>query len=282
MTEHAVLITGASTGFGRELALALPKAGHIPIASMRDIDGRNAKNAAALQDAGVKVVEIDVTDDASVERGVGEAASAAGRIDVLINNAGYGVWGPVEAATVDDLKAQFDTNVFGVHRMVRAVTPMMKQQGSGLLVHVSSGAGRVVFPGSGVYCASKWALEALAEGLRYELAHLGVDSVIIEPGPYATEFHKSVAKVSDAGREAEYAHVAQAQENRGKSMKMGDPSEVIDAIISLIDTPRGARPTRVVAHPLQEDLDRLNSEQAVIQRKVLAMFQSVELESNGV
>lgn len=133
MPEKIVLITGASTGFGRLVARMLPGAGHRPIASMRDVDGRNAEHAEALRTSGVDVVEIDVTDEASVSSAVAAALDVAERIDVLVDNAGFGV--------------------FGAHRAFRAVVPM-REAGSGLLVHVSSGAGRFAFSNSGPYCIS--------------------------------------------------------------------------------------------------------------------------------
>jgi NAD(P)-dependent dehydrogenase (short-subunit alcohol dehydrogenase family) len=185
---RTILITGASTGFGYKLARGLREAGERPIASMRDPAVKNAPAARELAAAGIDVVAIDVTRDDSVEDGVADTLQRTGRIDVLVNNAGYGLMGPMEAATVEDLKEQFETNLFGAHRMIRAVLPHMRARGDGLLIHLSSGAGRFALPAGGVYCASKWALEAMGECLRYELAPLGIDSTIVEPGPYATDF----------------------------------------------------------------------------------------------
>ncbi len=282
MTSSVVVVTGASTGFGRGLAAALPGAGHRPIATMRDVDGRNADNAAALRQAGIDVVGLDVDDERSVEQAVAQILELAGRIDVVVNNAGYGIVGPLEAATVEDLKAQFETNVYGPHRVVRAVLPHMRERGSGLLVSVSSGAGRLPMPGSLVYCASKWALEAMAEGLRYELAPLGIDSVIVEPGPYATEFHARVHRVSDEERAGAYGHVAEAGRRRGADTRMADPREVVDAIIGLVDAETGSRPARVVCHPtLGEALGGLNRAQSETTRAMLELFRTPELGRNG-
>lgn len=283
MTEQVVLITGASTGFGRGLAETLPEAGHRPIASMREVDGKNAEHAEALKSAGVDVVEIDVTDDASVAGGVAAALDVAERIDVVVNNAGFGVYGPLEAASVEDLKRQFETNVFGVHRVVRAVLPSMREASSGLLVHVSSGAGRFAFPNAGPYCVSKWALEAMGEVLRYELAPLGVDSVVVEPGPFRTDFASSVQRVSGKELFETYGHLAEAARNRRDAVTFGEPEEVVRAIIDVIDTPRGERPTRVAVHPpLQDELDRLNGVASEVTRTALEPFGVDDLWANGV
>ena len=283
MNRRTVLITGASTGFGFILARGLKNAGEHPIASMRDVGGKNAKPAAELGDAGIDVVEIDVESQESVESGVAESLRRAGHIDVLVNNAGYGMMGPVEAATVDDLKTQYETNVFGAHRMVRAVLPSMRERKDGLLVHMSSGAGRFSLPGAGVYCSSKWALEALAECLRYELAPLGIDSTIVEPGPYATDFAtRSLRRVSDRDRMKPYEAVLRGNKNRMGGMKMRDPEEVVDGIVELMNTPRGSRPTRLVLHPARALIEKFNAEQSTMTRAMLEQFGVAELLDNGV
>lgn len=283
MSESIVLITGASTGFGRDLALALPKAGHVPVASMRDVEGRNAGAAAALREHGVLVVDIDVTDEESVQRGVDAAIRMTGRLDVLVNNAGFGLRGPLEAVTVDDLRTLYDVNVFGAHRMVRAVLPHMRERGSGLLIHISSGAGRYALPGSGAYCSSKWALEAMGETLRYELAPLGIDSILVEPGPYRTDFHtRSLTAASDSDRLGAYEHIAAAQEHRARTIELLDPAEVVDEIVRLIDVPRGSRPTRTPLPPVMAAVlaPELEAHSAAV-RTALAMFGDESLLANG-
>jgi NAD(P)-dependent dehydrogenase (short-subunit alcohol dehydrogenase family) len=280
---RTILITGASTGFGYKLARGLREAGERPIASMRDPAGKNAPAARELAAAGIDVVAIDVTRDDSVEDGVADTLQRTGRIDVLVNNAGYGLMGPMEAATVEDLKEQFETNVFGAHRMIRAVLPHMRARGDVLLIHLSSGAGRFALPAGGVYCASKWALEAMGECLRYELAPLGIDSTIVEPGPYATDFAtRSLRFASDAGRMSPYEPVTRGIRNRMGAMTPGDPCEIVDALRRLIDTPRGQRPTRLVLHPAREAIERLNAEQAAMTRALLEQFGVPELLANGV
>lgn len=287
MAERVVLVTGASAGFGRLLVGALPGAAlgyrYVPVASMRDVAGRNAPVATELREGGIDVVEIDVTDDASVERGVAETLDRHGRIDVLVNNAGFGLTGPLEAATVDDLRSVFETNVFGTHRMVRAALPSMREREAGLLVHVSSGAGRLAFPSSGAYCSTKWALEAMGETLRYELAPLGIDSVLVEPGRYETDFHtRSLSRVSDIDRAAAYPFVDEGIHRRNEVLKAGDASEVVDVIVGLIDTPRGERPTRTFVQPGGRDvLAELNAMQSQLAEGVLSLFGDDRFGSNG-
>src|SRR5262249_44035956 len=154
--------TGASTGFGRLIAETAARKGYRVFASMRNVEGKNAANARELgelanrESVWLRALELDVTDDASAERAVAEALREGGRIDVLVNNAGYGLMGVTEAVTLEQARRIMDTNFFGAVRMNRAVLPQMRKQGSGLLVHISSGGGRVVVPSMGFYCASKW------------------------------------------------------------------------------------------------------------------------------
>jgi len=191
-SKQVVLITGSSTGFGRMIAETLARHGHTVFATMRDLEGRNATNAstirtlAARESLPLHVLELDVTNDVSVDRAVQVATEQAGRVDVAINNAGYGLEGLAEAVTTEQAQQIMDTNFFGSVRVNRAVLPYMRRQRSGLLLHMSSGAGRLVIPSYGFYCASKFALESLAEAYHYELAPQGIESSIVEPGAYQT------------------------------------------------------------------------------------------------
>ena len=190
--NEVILITGASTGFGRLMSETLARNGHTVFASMRNVAGRNSANSAELRDLAeaealsLHVVELDITDDASVDKAVNEVIEQAGRIDVLVNNAGINGIGLNETFTVEQVQQMFDANVFGVVRMNRAVLPHMRRQGSGLLLYISSDLGRGVLPYEGIYCATKFAMEALAEAYHYDLYRLGVDTVILEPGTFPT------------------------------------------------------------------------------------------------
>jgi NAD(P)-dependent dehydrogenase (short-subunit alcohol dehydrogenase family) len=252
-----ILITGASSGFGRLATRTLLGQGHSVVASMRDPNGRNSSAAGELAAAGAQIVEIDVTDDAGVERGVKQAIGLAGGLDALVNNAGVGVLGLQEAFTPDDWQQLFAINVFGVQRMNRAVLPHLRGQRSGLLLHVSSLLGRVTIPFYGPYNASKWALEAMAENYRAELSAFGVDVCIIEPGGFPTDFIDRLMKPGDNARSATYGDFAGAPaasladfEQVLASKKQQDPQLVADAIGRVIDLPAGQRPFRTVVDRL--------------------------------
>jgi NAD(P)-dependent dehydrogenase (short-subunit alcohol dehydrogenase family) len=188
-----------------------------PFLPARHSTGRNASHRNALECLAdregwaLHVVDLDVTDDVSVDQAVRQILTQAGRIDVVINNAGRPAVGLTEALTLDQYRSVFEVNFFGAARINRAVLPSMRHQRNGLLIHVSSAAGRVAAPALGVYCASKLALEALADAYRFELAPFGIDSVLVEPGFHRTSaFGKLVApaddaRVADYGSEAEYA-----------------------------------------------------------------------------
>src|SRR5437773_11269123 len=240
--QQVVLITGASSGFGRLIAETLARKNYQVLATMRNLNGRNAAAAREIRELAereslsLEVLELDVTDDFSVDRAVGEAAAKCGRIDVLVNNAGHGIMDLAESVTLAQAQRQFDTNFFGVLRMNRAVLPAMKRQGSGLLLHVSSGAGRLVIPGMGMYCASKFAMEALAETYRYELASQGIDSVILEPGAYATPIADKLEAGEDAGRRAGYGEMAKVPARVLQLIRnsRANPQQIADKVLEII------------------------------------------------
>lgn len=205
-----ILITGASGGFGKLTAKTLLEQGHTVAASMRNAEGRNKEHADELAAAGATIVEIDVTNTDSVNNGVQKTIDALGGLDVVINNAGVGVLGLQEQFTPEDWQRLFDINVFGVQRINRAALPHLRNQGSGLLVQVSSLLGRMTMPFYGPYNASKWAVEALAENYRSELSGLGIDSVIVEPGGFPTSFFSSLIEPSDRSQDASYGELVQA------------------------------------------------------------------------
>lgn len=256
MTQN-ILITGSSSGFGLLTAQKLLASGYKVIASMRDPEGRNKDVAETLKNKGAIVVNIDVTDEKSVTIGIKEAIDQAGGIDVVINNAGVGVSGLMEAFTIDDWKKLFDLNVFGVQRVNRAVLPHLRSKREGLLIHVSSLLGRFVLPFMGPYNASKHALEGLADNYRVELSGLGIESVIVEPGAFGTDFSSRLIKPSDSQVLSSYGELAQAPDKQmeefGKIFENDNAPKaemVADAIIKLIETPRGERPFRTVVDGL--------------------------------
>lgn len=179
-----ILITGCSTGIGRAAALELANRGHEVIAT--------ARRPATLEELPVaQCLALDVDSDASVAA----AILRVGEVDVLVNNAGWEVAGPVEKVGLDQVRAMFETNYFGAIRMIQAVVPQMRERGSGVVVNVSSVAGRVAGPLNGFYAGTKYALEALSESMHYELGHFGIRTVIVEPGAIATSFQDSIRRV---------------------------------------------------------------------------------------
>lgn len=251
-----ILITGTSSGFGFDAAKYLAGKGHHVIASMRNVATSNAEAAAQLtsyakeNELKLDVVEIDVTSDASVNN----AAENLPAVDVLINNAGKGFGGPVEAFSSEQFLAQLDLNIVGTHRVSRAVLPGMREKGSGLIIQVSSIAGRLAFPGFGVYHASKWGLEGLSESMRYEMAPLGIDVVMVEPGPFSTSFFGGMTLAEDESVASAYEHVNAFSEGFGNNVMQlfendeapTDPMIIVKIFEQLINTPDGERPLRTI------------------------------------
>jgi len=246
-----ILITGASGGFGKLTVLTLLQKGHQVAASMRDIHGKNKNVADELRKAGAKIIEIDVTDDTSVNNGVQKAITDLDGLDVLINNAGLGVLGMQEFFTPADFQKVFDINVFGVQRMNRAVVPYFREKKNGLIVYTSSLLGRIALPFYGAYQSSKWALEALAENYRVELSGFGIENCIVEPGGYPTAFSDNLLRPSDNSREVGYGDFAKVPEaalhnfeNVLKNNPQQNPQKVADAFAELIEKPKGDKPFR--------------------------------------
>jgi NAD(P)-dependent dehydrogenase (short-subunit alcohol dehydrogenase family) len=280
-----VLITGASTGFGRLIAETLASKNYQVFATMRNVNGKNAGAAQELRELAkreslwLRAIELDVTDDGSVERAIGTAMDEAGRIDVLVNNAGYGLMGVTEAVTLEQARRIMDTNFFGAVRMNRAVLPHMRKQRSGLLIHISSGAGRVVVPSMGFYCASKWAMEALAEEYRYELASLGIDSVIIQPGAYPTAVFDNIERAADRECEEAYGAVKGVADHVLGMLggAKGNPQEIADVVLRTIQTPPGQRKLRQRVGSGVQGIVDLNQLSEQVQGQILAAFGIAEL-----
>lgn len=193
--EQTILITGCSTGIGRATAERLAAEGHRVHAT-----ARNLESIADLETRGCRTMALDVTDEASMEAAVARIDEEAGGVDALVNNAGYSQSGAVETLEMDALRRQFETNVFGLVRMTQLVLPGMRSRGYGRIVNISSMGANFTFPGGGAYHATKYAVEALSDALRYEVEGFGVDVVVIQPGAIRTEFDKAaVASLERAG-----------------------------------------------------------------------------------
>jgi NAD(P)-dependent dehydrogenase (short-subunit alcohol dehydrogenase family) len=279
-SKKAILITGASTGFGRLFAETLARHGHTVFATMRDPGGRNATNASEIralakrESLPLHVLELDVTSDASVDQAVLSAIEQVGRIDVAINNAGYGLLGLAEAVTMEQAQKLMDTNFFGSVRVNRAVLPHMRRQRSGLLLHISSGAGRVVIPTFGFYCASKFALEALAEAYHYELASQGIESLIVEPGTYQTAVFGNLVMAADKTRSDTYGAANQIlpKINERLLAGVGNAQDVADAVLRIVETPAGQRKLRYRISPANLGIDEINALSEQTQARQLEAF----------
>lgn len=258
-----VLITGSSSGFGLLTARTLLEQGHTVIASMRGLDAKNKEHADSLRTFAegkpgtLHLLELDVTSDSSVEAAIKQAYELTAHIDVVVNNAGFGVGGFAETITIPQFQKNFDVNVYGVQRVSRAVLPAMRKQGNGLIINISSIIGRMVMPFAGAYVATKYALEGLSESYRYELAGTGVDVVIVEPGGFGTNFLENMEPAADTDRLSSYGALAEMPEKMWggfaenlKGDDAPDPQVVADAIAKLIETPAGKRPLRTVVDPM--------------------------------
>ena len=187
-SKGTVLITGCSSGIGEATAARLVRGGWDVYAT-----ARRPETLSALGDAGCTTLALDVTDERSMTTAVGAVVDGSGRIDALVNNAGYSQSGALEAVDVDDVRRQFETNVFGLLRLTQLVLPAMREQRSGRIVNIGSMGGKLTFPGGGAYHASKYAVEALSDALRFEVAGFGIQVVLIEPGLITTNFDAKAA-----------------------------------------------------------------------------------------
>lgn len=249
--SEVVLITGAGSGLGLAMAELLARAGLSVCGAIREPESRNREVAQHLRSLGATIVHIDVCSEASVHQGVEIVLSTHGHVDVLINNAGRASFGLLESFTPEQFQMMLDTNVLGAVRMNRAVLPSMRSRGSGLLIHMSSVAGRIAVPFLGPYSLSKWALEALAETYRLELAPCGIDSIVIEPGKYPTGIVDRMEEAQDSQRAASYGSDDKSPEFRRAyfdelNRLEQKPADLAAIVLTLIRTPFGLRPFRTL------------------------------------
>jgi NAD(P)-dependent dehydrogenase (short-subunit alcohol dehydrogenase family) len=187
--QKVAIVTGSSTGIGYETSLILARNGFLTYATMRNLNkSEDMKLTVAKENLPIQIKQLDVTEDLSVKNAIQEISSETGRIDVIVNNAGYGLNGAFEDLAMDEVKAQYETNVYGLMRTTQAVLPIMRKQKSGTIVNISSGAGRFGFPGGSAYVSTKFAVEGLSESMSYELEPFGIKVVIVEPGVIRTNF----------------------------------------------------------------------------------------------
>jgi NAD(P)-dependent dehydrogenase (short-subunit alcohol dehydrogenase family) len=187
------VVTGSSSGIGYETVLALARNGFTTFATIRNLGkAGQIESVASKEKLPIHVVQLDVTDDASVQNAIQEVMKKAGRIDVVVNNAAYGLTGAFEDLSIEEIKTQYETNFYGVIRVTQAILPIMRKQGSGRIVNISSGAGRFGYPGGSAYVSTKFALEGLSESMAYELEPFGIKVVLVEPGVIRTNFGSSM------------------------------------------------------------------------------------------
>lgn len=276
-----VFITGIAGGFGKPTALTLIDKGHTVAGSVRTRAGRNAETVAELEAAGAHIVELDVTDTDSTNAGVTAAIAQLGRLDVLFNNAGIGSYGLQELMSPEAMTQVFDVNVMGVQRVMRAAMPHMRTQERGTVLYTSSLIGRITTPFWGTYCASKWALEAIAECYRTELSVFGIESCIIEPGAMPTAFFDGVVTATDPDREADYGDFAQAP--AATAQQLADaieavpeqrPERVAEAVAALLALPFGEKPFRTVVDHVGvgPEIERYNRTLHEVTRNVMTNF----------
>lgn len=235
--DKIALVTGSSSGIGFETSLALAREGYHTYASMRDTKkGTKIQEIARKENIPITVIPLDVDKPESIKSAINQIMAENKRIDVLVNNAGYGVFGCLEDLTIDELKAQFDTNFFSIVRLIQEVVPIMRNRKTGAIVNISSVAGKIGFPGSPAYISSKFALEGLSECLRYELSPFGINTIIIEPGVIKTNFFDSMKMPKNAKPDSPYKDITNKVVAGVKMMaEMGTPpKEVADVIIKAL------------------------------------------------
>ncbi|MEO2201668.1 MAG: SDR family oxidoreductase [Nitrosopumilus sp.] len=235
--EKVALVTGSSSGIGLETVLALARDGYHTFASMRDIEkAGELEYAAKKENLSINVIELDVNNEESIVAAIKKIISEDKRLDVLVNNAGYGQFGCTEDVSVDDFRKQFETNFFSIVRIIQKVTPIMRNQKSGIIVNISSVAGRIGLPGSSAYISTKFALEGLSECLRYELGQFGIKTTLIEPGVIKTNFFNSM-KIPESNADPKYKELTEHILTGLKMMsELGTaPSQVADTVIKAIN-----------------------------------------------
>lgn len=255
LENQVVIITGTSSGFGKQAAKDFATKGAKVFATMRNTSTKNASNKAELEaySSNILVVEMDVTDDNSVKEAINGILAKEEKVDILINNAGIMYIGVTETHSVAQAHEQMNTNYYGAIRVMQAVLPNMRKAGKGLIINTTSVVGRVVFPFGGTYNASKFALEAYSQCLKYEVASKGVEVVLVEPGPFGTGLiaaGKEEARTEILAENQDLAEMRANMMNGFDQFLSGEEApklqDVVDAYIKLAEMEHGTRPTRTV------------------------------------
>jgi NAD(P)-dependent dehydrogenase (short-subunit alcohol dehydrogenase family) len=271
-----ILITGASSGFGRLTAETLSSSGHKVFAGFHSVDGPKKQVASELNAKNIDILRLDVTDQTSIDSAITQLLEKSNnQLDVVVNNAGMASMGISESFTPEQLRNLFEVNVFGVQRVIRATLPVLRAKRSGLVVNVGSILGRVTIPFFGLYGASKYAVEAMTDSYRYELSQLGVDVVLVQPSAYPTNMYAAAQQPANGEVARTYGEIAEIP---GKILKTfvtlfqgknaPNPQDVATAIDKLVSMPAGDRPDRVVVG-LPFGSDAVNSAVAPIQSELM-------------
>ena len=280
-TKKSIVITGSSSGFGQKSVKDFADKGYQVFATMRGPEGKNAivKTELEAYSDSIQVVDMDVTNDNSVKIAIASILDKAGKIDVLLNNAGVMYLGITEAFSIDQAREQMETNYYGAMRTILAVLPAMREAKSGLIINTSSMVGQISAPYFSTYAATKHALEGYLQGLRYEVAPFGIDIAIVQPGPFPTGLSASGQQPSRTDILDSYGDLANIPaamfEEFGKFMQSDqapNPQMVVDAYLALADMPAGKRPTRTPVG-LVWGVDEINAAKQPIQDRVLTEMQ---------
>jgi NAD(P)-dependent dehydrogenase (short-subunit alcohol dehydrogenase family) len=267
------LITGCSTGFGRALTEAVLARGEIVVATARK--PQRLEDLAQQFGDRILALSLDVTQPSEVQAAVNQTIETFGRIDVLVNNAGYGVFGAVEEVSDLDVRRQFETNVYGALDMTRAVLPHLRRQHSGRILNISSSGGFVGFPGAGIYCASKFALEGWSEALAKEVAPLGIHVTIVEPGAFRTAFNGTLVASKQSIDDYSVTSNQMLQWLRHMDgQQPGDPKKAASAMIQVVNHPNP--PLRLVLG--SDSLDAIHSKLAAVATD-LATWKDISIDT---
>jgi NAD(P)-dependent dehydrogenase (short-subunit alcohol dehydrogenase family) len=232
--QKVAVVTGSSSGIGLQTSLMLARNGFITYATMRTPErGTVIKTAVEKENLPIKVVQLDVTDDDSVKGAIRTVESVTGRIDVLVNNAGYALGGALEDLSIEEIKAQYETNLLGLIRVTQSVLPIMRRQKSGIIVNLSSGAGIFGIPGASAYTSTKFAVEGLSESIGYELEPFGIKVVLIEPGFIRTNFANAMVIAKNAqDPTSPYSQILQrVAANSAEATKSGSSPDLVAKVI---------------------------------------------------
>src|SRR5690554_3368972 len=256
MSKKVVLITGTNSGFGWLIAKSVAALGHQVYATMRETNGKNYNKAKALSEIeNITVLDVALTDENSVQDAIDTIIAKEKTIDVLVNNAGFSRNGVAESFTTTDVQEIFDINVIAPWRLMKLVLPFMRKQSEGLIINITSGFGTVSFPFAAMYSASKFGLEGISEGLHYEVRPLGVDVAILQLGAFPTEMSQKLSFGSDTSVVDAYEPIADFPNKMaaavGKAFETlkPNPQDVADAVVNLINLPKGERPLRTNVDP---------------------------------